>query len=74
MKKQTRKEALRQRGFAYEAAHRPKDDGAGRYSAFTYYAWQDGYRAAMRDLRKSLRNRTDMTSGETVLRFLRPIR
>lgn len=49
MKKQSRKEKLRQRGFAYELTHRAD---AGHYDALVYYAWQDAYRAAMKDMRK----------------------
>lgn len=49
MKKQTRKEQLRDRAHAYALAR--EQDSTGKFTA-TMSAYGDGYRAAMKDMRK----------------------
>lgn len=86
MSKPTRKEQLRRRMFAYAEAR--KFDHPDRVSAVAF-AWEDGYRAAMRDARKAIsdhpQDRLYLYSDQgrlilkaalldTVQEFLRPIR
>jgi len=65
-----RKEALAQRALAYSNAH--SDRGADSFS------FEDGYRAAMRDMRKALVSAPYHWDGvhafDAILHFLRPLR
>lgn len=67
MKRTTRKEALSERGLAYGRAHRYEDTGL---------AFEAGYRAAMRDMRKGAGTdgELDYTRLLRILHFMRPLR
>ncbi len=68
---QMRKQQLRQRAEAYQS-HRIEGD---RYSTWTVYdtytAWQDGYRAALKDVRRAVGK---SGAPQALRKLLRPMR